>query len=60
MKTEQDIKDKMLELYNSREAFENLTKQEREKTQEMETAFQVVEAIYTEKISLLNWVLNEK
>lgn len=57
MATEDDIKEILLKLYNSREKFSALVNDERKKSIELESAFYLVEQIYTEKINLLQRVL---
>ena len=59
LREEQEIKDKILALYNSREKFTKLVHDERKKSVELEAAFKMVECVYTEKINTLNWVLNQ-
>lgn len=57
LREEQEIKDKILALYNSREKFTKLVHDERKKSVELEAAFKMIECVYTEKIEILNWVL---
>lgn len=59
MKTEQEIKDKLLDIYSARDSFNKLTKNERKKSRELIIAFEVVDRLYNEKISILNWVLEK-
>lgn len=59
MKSKAQINAKKLELYEARERFSEITQKEKEPNVELASAFYLVERIYTEKISMLNWVLNE-
>jgi len=58
MKAEKEIRLKLLELYQSREKFSELVSEERKKSDELNTAFRHAELMYSEKISMLEWVLN--
>jgi len=58
MKAEKEIRLKLLELYQSREKFSELVAEERKKSDELNTAFRDAELAYSEKISMLEWVLN--
>jgi hypothetical protein len=57
LREEQEIKDKILALYNAREKFTKIVNDERKKSTELNAAFKMVECVYTEKINALNWVL---
>ncbi len=58
MKTARQIQDKMLDLYESKEKFGKLVTQERKTSEEINVAFSIVEKIYSEKIEMLSWVLD--
>lgn len=58
MRSEQEIKDKLLEIYNSRESFIAKTKKEKYPSKDLQFAFDMAKQVYTEKISILNWILD--
>ena len=59
MKSKEEIEKRKLEIYDDREKFSNLCKLEEKPTKELLKAFDVVNLIYTEKISELDWVLSD-
>lgn len=59
MKTELEIKEKLLSLYAQRDKFKLIAISEKQKTVELKAAFFAVENYYSEKISVLHWVLEE-
>ena len=57
MRSEQEIKDKLAKLYDSKNKFIELSKKEPYPSKALQQAFDMVEQVYDEKIEILLWVL---
>jgi hypothetical protein len=58
MKQENEIRLKLLELYQAREEFSRIPKDSQSKKVQVVNANKLVEQVYHEKILMLEWVLN--
>jgi hypothetical protein len=58
MKSENEIRLKLLDLYQGREKYSQASKSEKDKRVQVTNSLQLVAQVYSEKISVLEWVLN--
>lgn len=60
MRTKEEIQERLLKTYENREKFSSLASKEKHPSPRLKDAYDMVKAVYTEKISELRWVLNEE
>jgi hypothetical protein len=59
MRTKDEINEMLLATYKGREEFSRISSKEKHPSELLKASFEIVMSVYTEKITTLEWVLNE-